>query len=131
MWKRLSHSNGTWGFLLWLQITIIGGVRNNATRALWWDSAWRRRSCSETSKYGWSFSVRFGFYQKKVIKTIFLKSKPVPTDWFRFGYFGEKPVQTSLALFFPVQLGFFPVRSVFFGFRLIKPKLNQSVFSKF
>jgi hypothetical protein len=37
------------------------------------------------------------------------KPKPVQTDWFRFGFLGQKSVQTGLARFFPVWLEFFPV----------------------
>jgi hypothetical protein len=58
-----------------------------------------------------------------------------------FGFLGQKPVQAGLARFsqfFPVLArffsGFFNFGSVqfgFFGFLLIKPKPNQSVFSKF
>jgi len=48
----------------------------------------------------------------------------------RFGFLEKKLVQTGLARFFPVF--FVWVRFGFFGFRLIKPKLNhRSVFSKF
>jgi hypothetical protein len=76
----------------------------------------------------------------------FKKTKPVQTDQFRFGsvFLGQKPVQTGLAQFF--QFGsvlaefFFWFGSVFFlfffglgsvrfglfGFRLIKPKPNQT-----
>jgi hypothetical protein len=68
--------------------------------------------------------VRFGFYQKKITKLNFFKKKtetgsnrPVSV---RFGFFGQKPVQISLA---GIWLGFF-------GFRLIKLKPNRSVFSK-
>jgi hypothetical protein len=55
-------------------------------------------------------------------KFFFLKKtetepKPVQTGWFRFGFLGQKQVQTCLARFFPVLLGFFPVwvRFGFFG----------------
>jgi hypothetical protein len=43
---------------------------------------------------------------KKVTKTGFFKKKETKTDRFRFGYIGKKPVQTDLARFFPVWLGF-------------------------
>jgi hypothetical protein len=55
------------------------------------------------------------------------------TDRFRFGFLGQKPVQTGLARFF--QFGsvlarfFFSlglVRFSFFGFRLIKSKPNRT-----
>jgi len=42
----------------------------------------------------------------------------------RFGCFGQKPVQTGLARFFPVLAQFF--RFDFFSFGLIKPKPNQT-----
>jgi hypothetical protein len=82
------------------------------------------------------------------IEIFFFEKKPKPgqTDRFRFGFLGQKPVQTSLARFFrfwlgfgsvlPVWLGFFfgflsvSVRFGFFNFLLIKPKPNQPVFSK-
>jgi hypothetical protein len=78
-------------------------------------------------------SVRF--LSKKITKLKFKKKKtetePVQTDRFRFGFLGQKPVQTGLARFFLVWLGFFPVwlgsvQFGFFGFRLIKPKPNQT-----
>ena len=84
----------------------------------------------------------FRFLSKKSNQTE-IEPKPVQTDRFRFGFLGQKPVQTGLTrffrldsfwlVFFPVWLGFFPdwVRFGFFGLRLIKPKPNQSVFSKF
>jgi hypothetical protein len=34
------------------------------------------------------------------------KPKPVQTDWFRFGFLGQKSVQTGLARFFPVWVRF-------------------------
>jgi hypothetical protein len=46
----------------------------------------------------------------------------VQTDRFRFGFLGQKPVQTSLARIFWFNSVFFG----FFGFRLIKPKPNQT-----
>ena len=92
-------------------------------------------------------SVRF-LLKKKVTKSKKFKKtkpKPVETDWFRFGFFGQQPVQTSLARFFQFGLFlarffadlarvFFGLGSVWFGFlgfRLLKPKLNRLVFSKF
>jgi len=45
-------------------------------------------------------------------------------------FFMKKPVQTGLARFFAGLARFFPVW-VRFGFRLIKPKPNRPVFSKF
>ena len=91
---------------------------------------------------------QINFFKKK-------KPKPVQTDRFRFGFLGQKPVQTGLARFFrfgsvfsvfsslarffsgfgsvfPVWLGFSgfsTVRFGFFSFLLIKP--NRPVFSKF
>jgi hypothetical protein len=64
----------------------------------------------------------------------------------QFDFLEQKPVSAGLAWFFPVWLGFFGlaqfffilalffsvwVRFGFFGFKLIKPKPNRSVFSKF
>jgi hypothetical protein len=86
------------------------------------------------------------FLLKKIIKpNFFLKktktgsNRPVSV---RFGFLGQKPVQTGLAQFFlfdsvfPVWLGFFlgffgfvSVRFSFFCFLLIKP--NLPVFLKF
>jgi len=86
------------------------------------------------------------FLLKKIIKlnSFFKKTKtepkPVQTDRFRFSFLEQKPVQTGLARFFPVWLGFFGLArfflffSVWFSFfssRLKKPKPNRSVFSKF
>jgi hypothetical protein len=63
-------------------------------------------------------SVRF--LSKKVTKPkfFFLKKKPKPsqTDRFRFGFFGQKPVQTGLDRFFWFWLGFLGFGSVFSGF---------------
>jgi hypothetical protein len=64
------------------------------------------------------YSIRF--LSKKKIKPIFLlkKPKPVQTDRFRFGFLGQKPVQTGLALFFQfgsVLAWFFPVWLSFFA----------------
>jgi hypothetical protein len=64
--------------------------------------------------------VRFGFY-KKFLK----KLKPVQTDWFRFGFLGQKSVQTSLALFFS---WFFSVW--FFWFFAYKTKTKPAGFFK-
>jgi hypothetical protein len=56
--------------------------------------------------------VRFGFYQKKVNKPN-LKKKKTETGsnrpgLIRFGFLGQKPIQTGLAWFFSglVQFGF-------------------------
>jgi hypothetical protein len=67
--------------------------------------------------------------------------KPVQTNRFRFGFLGQKPVQTGLTQFFWFDsiLGWFGsvfssldlVRFDFFDFRLIKPKPNWSIFLKF
>jgi hypothetical protein len=60
------------------------------------------------------------------------KPKPVQTDRFRFGsvIFGKKPVQTSLAWFFPVWLGFSCFGSVFFQLGLVFLRFGfSSVFS--
>jgi len=76
----------------------------------------------------------FGSYKKNNQIDFFLKKpKPVQTDWFRFGFLGQKPVQIGLARFFSglAQFFFVWVRFGFFGFRLIKPKPNWSVFLKF
>jgi hypothetical protein len=65
--------------------------------------------------------VQFGFYKKKVTKTgkkNETEPKTVQTDRFRFGYFGG---ETGLTWFFPGL-----TRFGFFGFRLIKPKSNQT-----
>jgi hypothetical protein len=84
-------------------------------------------------------SVRFlskkSYQTKKKLKK---KPKPVQTDRVRFGFLGQKLVQiglarfSSLARFSQFWLGFFLFGSVFavwarfgfFGFLLIKPKLN-------
>jgi hypothetical protein len=74
------------------------------------------------------------FIKKKSNRTDLKKKpetepKPGQTDWFRFGFLGQKQVQTDLTRFFP---GFFCLGSIqfcFFGFLLIKP--NRPVFSKF
>jgi len=64
---------------------------------------------------------------KKITKPKLFKKKnetepkPVQTDQFRFGFFGQKPVQTSLARFFrfgSVFFCFFLVWFGFFGFKL-------------
>ena len=90
---------------------------------------------------GWSFFIRFGFYQIK-LNRIFLKKKhkPVQTDRFRFGsvrFLEKKPVQTGLAWFFrfgsilawffPVWLGF----SVWLGFGSVFSGLAWFFFSFF
>jgi hypothetical protein len=66
---------------------------------------------------------RFGsvrFLSKKVTKPNFFFWKKnrnrTKTDWVRFRFLGQKPVQTGLARFFPVLLGFFVWLSFFFGF---------------
>jgi hypothetical protein len=58
-------------------------------------------------KYGCSFSVRFGFYIKKKLKTETGSNRPVSV---RFGFFRKKLVQNGLARFFLFG-------SVFFRFR--------------
>ena len=72
-------------------------------------------------------SVRF--LSKKSNQTkFFLKKKRnrfKPTGFSSVWFFGQKPVQTGLAWFFPVWLCLGSVRFGFFGFRLIKPKPNQ------
>jgi hypothetical protein len=69
----------------------------------------------------------FRFLSKKSNQTE-IEPKPVQTGLTRFFRF-----DSFWLVFFPVWLGFFPdwVRFGFFGLRLIKPKPNQSVFSKF
>jgi hypothetical protein len=78
---------------------------------------------------------------------ILKKPKPVQTDRFRLGsvrFLGQKPVQTGLAQFFLVWLGFGLIFSVlarffgldrfgsvfsgFFGFRLIKSNRTGQFF---
>jgi hypothetical protein len=76
--------------------------------------------------------VRFLLKKSNQIKkNLKKKLKPVQTDWFRFGFLEQKPVQTDLAWFFwfgSVFSGLALVFSGFFGFMLIKPKPNRSVF---
>jgi len=68
-------------------------------------------------------SIRF--LSKKVTKPKFvLKKNPTGFGSVRFGFLGQKLVQTGFGSFF------FPVWLSFFSFRLIKPKPNRSVFSK-
>jgi hypothetical protein len=74
-------------------------------------------------------SFLFGLiFIKKIIKLDLKKKKPKPvqTDLFRFGsvILEQKPVQIS----FSVWLGFSRFGFGFFGFRLIKPKPNRSIF---
>jgi hypothetical protein len=68
--------------------------------------------------------------------------KPVQTEWFQFGFFGQKPVQTGwlgLARFFQFWLGFFLFDSGFFGlgsvrffqFQAYKTEPNHLVFYNF
>jgi hypothetical protein len=87
-------------------------------------------SIKEWYKNQFSGMIIFGsvwFLSKKSNQTefFFLKNqnrfKLTGFDSVRFGFLGQKPVQTGLARFFPV----------FFRFRLIKPKPNRSVFSGF
>ena len=75
------------------------------------------------------------FIKKKITKPNFFikKPKPVQTDRFRFGFLGQKPIQTGLTQFFCLAWFsvFFPVFSiwvqfVFFYFRLIKLKPNRT-----
>ena len=92
------------------------------------------------------------FFLKKKIET---EPKPGQTDPFRFGFLGQKPVQTGLARFFRFWLGFLSFGSVFsgfgsvffglarfffgflsvrfgfFGFLVIKPNLTGRFFQKF
>jgi hypothetical protein len=63
---------------------------------------------------------RFGsVFIKKINQTKFFKNKtetepqPGQTDRFRFGFLGQKPVQTDLARFSRFWLGFFGFGSVF------------------
>ena len=78
---------------------------------------------------------RFGsvFIKKKVTKPILKKKtetepKPVQTDRFRFGFLGQKPVQTDLARFW---LGFFGLGSVwFFLFQAYKTETEPVGFFK-
>ena len=60
------------------------------------------------------------FFKKNLNRTETGSNRPISV---RFGFLGQKPVWLD---FFPVW-----VRFSFFGFRLIKPKPNRSVFSKF
>jgi len=67
-------------------------------------------------------SVRF--LLKKVTKPKFFKknqNRVKPTNFVsvRFGFLGQKPVQTGLARFFRFWLGFLGFGSVFFGFGLV------------
>jgi len=80
------------------------------------------------------------FIKKNNKTEFFLKKtetelKSVQTDRFRFGsvFLGQKPVWLSFSVlarfdsvFFPVFFGLGSVRFSFFGFRLIKPKPNQT-----
>jgi hypothetical protein len=69
------------------------------------------------------------FFKKNRNRTKTGSNRPVSV---RFNFLEKKPVQTGLARFFPVWLGFFgSVRFGFSGSRLKKPKPNLSVFSKF
>jgi len=83
------------------------------------------------------FRFELVFIKKNNQTEIFLKKKPKPiqTDQFRFGFLGQKPVQTGLAQFFWFGSVFFRFGSGFFSvwiwfgffcFRLIKPKLNRT-----
>jgi hypothetical protein len=54
--------------------------------------------------------VRFLLKKSNQIKkNLKKKLKPVQTDWFRFGFLGQKPIQTGLARFFSGMARFFPV----------------------
>jgi hypothetical protein len=95
--------------------------------------------------YGYSVVDYFLFglvFIKKIIKLNYFLNKKTKTSSnrsisVRFGsvrFFRIKHVQTGLARFFLVWLGFFSLSSVwfsFFDFRLIKPEPNWLVFSKF
>jgi hypothetical protein len=69
--------------------------------------------------------IQFGFHKKKKInqskfffKKTEIEQKPVQIDRFRFGFLGQKPVQTGLSWFFLVLLDFFSLTrffSLFFG----------------
>jgi len=70
------------------------------------------------------------FLSKKSNQTEFFflkKPKPVQNDQFRFGFLEQKPVQTGLAQFFPVWLGFDSVWLGFFGFRLKNQNRTEPV----
>ena len=80
----------------------------------------------------WSFSVRFGFYKKKIIKPKFFKKKtetgsnrPVSVLFGRF--FRAKTGSNRFGLVFPIWLGFlgfgsvFPVLAHIFRFGLVFP----------
>ena len=96
----------------------------------------RFRSFEYIYTHGWSFLVRFGFYQKN-------NQTETGSNWpvsVRFGFLGQKPVQTGLARFFrfgSVWLGFFSgflsvsVRFGFFSFLFIKPNRTGWFFQKF
>jgi len=60
------------------------------------------------------------FFKKTRNRIETSSNRPVPV---RFGFLGQKPVQTGLARFFA---GFSSVWFGFFGFRLIKLKLNRT-----
>ena len=72
------------------------------------------------------------FFEKKTET----EPKPGQTDRFRFGFLGQKPVQTGLARFSRFWLGFLGFGSVFscfgsvspvwLGFLFIKPKPNRT-----
>jgi hypothetical protein len=64
----------------------------------------------------------FFFYKKNRNRTETGSNRPVSV---RFGFLGQKPVQTGLTRFF-VLARFFFVRFGFFSFRLIKPKPNRT-----
>jgi len=82
------------------------------------------------------FRLNLIFIKKNRIKLIFFKKTKIDSNRpFRFCFFKQKLIQTSLSQFF-VWFGFFRflfgLGSVrFFGFRLIKPKPNRLVFLKF
>ena len=64
------------------------------------------------------FQFDLVFIKKIIIKPNFFlkKPKPVQTNRFRFGFLGQKLIQTSLAWFFPVWLSFFWFFSVWVWF---------------
>ena len=76
--------------------------------------------------WGWLFSVWFGFYKKKITKPKFFFEKKTETGSnrpvsVRFGFLGQKPVQTGLARFSRFWLGFFRFWLGFFWFGSVFP----------
>ena len=81
------------------------------------------------------YSVRFFF--KKNNQTGFFKTKKPETDRFQFDLviLEQKPIQNGFfcfgSVFSSLAWFFFRFGFGFFGFRLIKLKLNQTIFLKF